>query len=190
MSTLIPILLLSSLKWCSASPLELRAPDGLEYTVIGDSWAAGSGAGGLATRWPKDAPSNCDQDPGSYASLLQKDTDTKISKLNFQACAGQTPGQVLKCQIGDNHPPSGTDCKTAQPTRLGKPGLMTIQVGADALDLEKLITACFYHDDKAGCEKAFGKSQAAIDSLAESKMILVSSQFLHSYSSFEGVPLC
>ncbi|KAL9620110.1 MAG: hypothetical protein Q9160_005316 [Pyrenula sp. 1 TL-2023] len=173
MSSLIPILLLSSWTWCSASPLELRDPGGLEYTVIGDSWAAGSGAGGLATRWPKDAPSNCDQDPGSYASLLQNDTDTGISKLNFQACAGQTPDQVLNCQVGDdNHPPSDNGCKTAKPTSLGKPGLMTIHLGADALDLENLIKICFYQDDRAGCDQAFSKSQAALDSLDKSKMIL------------------
>lgn len=157
----------------SANPIELRDPPAVEYTVIGDSWAAGSGAGGLATRWPP--PNPCDQDAGSYAHILQNDTDMGISKLNIQACAGLNAEQVLRCEVGSDSPAPGSECKNVKPEGLGHPGLITVQMGMDSIDVEGLIKACVTSpgDPDGNCDEAKQKSHGLIDSLAKSETILV-----------------
>ncbi|KAL9623444.1 MAG: hypothetical protein Q9160_002337 [Pyrenula sp. 1 TL-2023] len=172
MPILFPLaLLITSFTLGSANPVELRDTGSNELTVIGDSWAAGSGAGGLAKGWPPQPP--CDQDPGSYGQRLIKDKNLKLSRLNIQACAGYTAEQVLKCEVGGDSASPDPQCKNLFHDWLGHPEHLVVQMGMDSIDVEGLIKACvFFENDDSGCPNAMKKSHGLIDSLAKSQSIL------------------
>lgn len=173
MLSLFPLsLLISSLTLTSANPVALRDAKKNELTIIGDSWAAGSGAGGLASKWPPQSP--CDKDPGSYGQRLVKDNNLDLTRLNIQACAGLTAEQILKCEVDDGSSSPDPECKDVFPNWLGHPDHVVVQMGLDSIDVEGLIKACVFSNDNSRCPDAIKKSHGLIDSLVKSKSILVS----------------
>jgi lysophospholipase L1-like esterase len=91
-------------------------PGAVQYVALGDSYAAGTAAGGFP---------NCPQNPDGYPGLL--DSEQSIHLRANAACSGATTSSVATTQLSALKP--GTK-------------LVTLTVGAADLGLSAVLTAC------------------------------------------------
>ncbi len=90
-----------------------------KYVALGDSYAAGQGAGGYLN--------DCLVSSNGYPAVLDAVTSTKISLLRDPSCSGATTGDVIANQLSSLN--KGTT-------------LVTITAGANDVGLAALLAAC------------------------------------------------
>lgn len=114
------------------------------YAALGDSYAAGGGAGTpqLGT---------CGRFSDAYPVQIANDTGLGISSHAFRnlACGGTTTSSVLYQQV----------------PWMGSPDLVTITVGGNEISFFAILNACIYHWLPAGpCDKEIAGARALIES--------------------------
>ncbi|MGW4213378.1 SGNH/GDSL hydrolase family protein [Lentzea sp. NPDC004789] len=115
-----------------AAALMVPAPIAPEYVALGDSYAAGAGAGSYMD-------GSCRRSANAYPALRGKD----FPSFKFVACSGATT-KSLKPQL-----------KALTPATT----LVTVTVGGNDLGFVDVMTTCTLKGDKA-CENRVGKARA------------------------------
>lgn len=111
------------------------APDRVVYDALGDSYAAGSGAGpGL------DA---CQRNDSAYPHVL--DGRMRIALDDLAACGGATIPQLLQTQLGSLD--EGTD-------------LVTVSIGGNDIGWGRIVTACLVYAEEQCAGAVAAASQA------------------------------
>ena len=110
-----------------------------KYVALGDSVAAGQGAGGYI-----DA---CLQSPNGYPTLL--DAEPRTNLLRNPSCSGATIADVAAGQLSQLN--RGTT-------------LVTLTVGANEVDLTGILAACTPPSPDEACLAAIGAAQAYLAS--------------------------
>ncbi|MFD2419284.1 SGNH/GDSL hydrolase family protein [Amycolatopsis pigmentata] len=115
----------------------------LNYAALGDSYAAGVGAGGTAV--DASDPNKCLRNTNAYPELYAK---ANSATLDFQACSGATTATVLKDQLG----------KLSSSTNL-----VSITVGGNDVEFTDVVTQCVEGSLTGGtdadCKKAVDKGE-------------------------------
>ena len=102
----------------------------LEYAAVGDSFAAGTGAGSYLTGSP------CYQSSKSYPKLL--DADAKLRLVSFPACSGASTVETV-AQVG-------TIATTAK--------VVTVTVGGNDVGFDDVMLNCFAIPSTSPCQAA------------------------------------
>lgn len=108
----------------------------LNYTALGDSYAAGLGAGGTTL------DASCARNSNAYPELYAK---ANSATLDFQACSGATTATVLSGQLGNLS--SSTN-------------LVSITVGGNDTGFSDVMTTCVTGSE-ADCRAAVSKGEDA-----------------------------
>jgi lysophospholipase L1-like esterase len=121
-----------------------------KYVAIGDSYAAGQGAGA-----PLDS---CLRTSSGYASLI--DAVPRFNLLRLPACSGATIAQVSALQVGQVN--QGTT-------------LVTITAGANDLNIGGVYAVCAPAPTSLACVQAVGAAQAAVGAVGPKMAALIGS---------------
>ncbi|RVX73298.1 hypothetical protein B0A52_02940 [Exophiala mesophila] len=116
----------------------------LSYAALGDSYAAGGGAG-----TPEFG--TCGRFSDAYPVQIANDTGLDISSHDFRnlACGGTTTNSVLYRQV----------------PWMGNPDLVTITVGGNEISFFAILNACIYHWLPANpCDEEVAGARALIES--------------------------
>lgn len=119
----------------------------LSYAALGDSYSAGTGAGGYDP-----ATGLCARSPRSYAALWA--TSHAVSHFDYAACFGATTDDVLGKQLG------GLDAAT---------NLVTITVGGNDAGFVDVVTTCILGTD-GGCQLAVNLAKGYATSVLPAKL--------------------
>ena len=117
-----------------------QLPSVARYVALGDSYAAGQGAGGYVD--------SCLVSPLGYPGLL--DAQPRISLLREPACSGATIGDVTATQLDQVN--RGTT-------------LVTITAGANDLGIGQVYAACAPDPTSAGCAQAVSTALTAVPTI-------------------------
>jgi lysophospholipase L1-like esterase len=110
-----------------------------KYVALGDSVAAGQGGGDYVDAWLRS--------PAGYPALL--DAQPKVSLLRNAACTGATITDVTANQLGQVN--RGTT-------------LVTVTVGANGVDLQRLYAACASGQTPVECGAALNDAATYLNS--------------------------
>lgn len=112
-------------------------PPVARYVAVGDSYAAGQGAGSYLD--------GCLRSPLGYPSLI--DAEPRHNLLRQPACSGATIADVMTTQVSEVN--RGTT-------------LITVTAGANDLDLAAVFAACAPDPTTLACQQAVASSTAVI----------------------------
>ena len=105
-----------------------------EWTAMGDSYAAGIGAGAL----PQDPdPDNCFRCSNSYPRIMQSSFQPNPGRFNFVACSGAKFDEIGTWQLL-NRPLRG------RPAWGNSPEFVTITMGGNDIGILPLVLTCIY----------------------------------------------
>ncbi|KAL9593257.1 MAG: hypothetical protein Q9219_007626, partial [cf. Caloplaca sp. 3 TL-2023] len=116
------------------------------YAALGDSFAAGIGAGARLTGW---GDYYCSRYDSSYPSIINADPslgDSKGRSFQYFACSGAVTADVVKSQI-----PGLKDSSL---------DLVTLTIGGNDAKLSDVLHACIYQwnkDPKLDCDKTLSE---------------------------------
>lgn len=111
----------------------------LEYAAVGDSFAAGTGAGSYLTGSP------CYQSSKSYPKLLDADRKANLRLVSFPACSGASTGETVAQVSG-----IATTAK-----------VVTVTVGGNDVGFADVMRTCFILVSPSSCQ-AYIDAGAAI----------------------------
>ncbi|KAK5938568.1 hypothetical protein PMZ80_008757 [Knufia obscura] len=145
LATLLALLLLSS-----SSQAKIRAP--IRYLALGDSYAAGDGAGPKRL-WPADAA--CGRFSGAYTYQILNNTDPAFAihwpHYENHACGGATTSTVL----------------WKQSFALLHKDLITIQVGGNEVDFFPVLNECIQQwRPLSSCDRELTRARSLVQSAA------------------------
>jgi lysophospholipase L1-like esterase len=127
----------------------------LSYAALGDSYAAGDGAG--SSRLLPHFDIGCGRFSGAYPVQVANSTDLNIpdDRRHFKnlACGGTTSTSVLYSQV----------------SQIGDSDIVTITVGGNEVDFFVVLNACihqFWPSPPGSCEKEMLKARTLIQSSA------------------------
>ncbi|KAL8682673.1 MAG: hypothetical protein Q9186_001269 [Xanthomendoza sp. 1 TL-2023] len=102
-----------------------------EWTGMGDSYAAGLGAGNMIQRFD----GTCLRHDGAYPVLLNSHLQPHPSRFNFVACSGDNFPTILQKQLNPSYlrPPWGD-----------RPEFVTLSMGGNDIGFKELVTLCVY----------------------------------------------
>ena len=121
----------------------------LNYAALGDSYAAGDGAG--SSRLLPRFDLTCGRFSEAYPVQVANSTEIAISQYGFQnlACGGASSLSMLYSQI----------------PKLDDADIVTITVGGNEVDFFALLNACVHQWwPSESCEKEMGKARALVQS--------------------------
>ncbi|KIX03421.1 uncharacterized protein Z518_06973 [Rhinocladiella mackenziei CBS 650.93] len=127
----------------------LRRPEINSYAALGDSYAAGVGAGTI--RWPPHPDFGCGRYSDSYPRQVANHSCLKVEESNFKnlACGGTASSAVLRNQVPYIR---GSD-------------LVTITVGGNEVDFSVILNECIYHwNPTSTCDAELVKARMLIES--------------------------
>ncbi len=123
----------------------------LSYAALGDSYAAGDGAG--SSRLLPHFDVTCGRFSGAYPVQIAKSSDLLIPNGDFKnlACGGASSLSILYSQV----------------PKIGESDIVTITVGGNEVDFFAVLNACVHQWWPSGsCEKEMAKARALVQSSA------------------------
>ena len=118
---------------------------GIYFTAIGDSYAAGIGAGNVGK---EKGDSGCSRYTGAYSDVINTLIGPKATFVNV-ACSGHLSGEVKK---------------QVDTLKDGSQDLVTVSAGGNDALLADVLKACVYYPgSQEKCDKALEKTKKAID---------------------------
>lgn len=136
--------------WCLFSPLFLVAgvfavADYQTYAALGDSYAAGDGAGSSRL-----LPDLCARFSGAYPVHVAKNAKLDFAGFRNLACGGATTTSVLKTQV----------------YRVWDSDTITIQVGGNEVDFFVLLNECVYQwKPFSTCDAELSRARGLVESM-------------------------
>ena len=105
-----------------------------EWTAMGDSYAAGVGAG---TGLPFFRFDTCYRYDGAYPYVLNQNLQPPAETFNFVACSGETFPKIIQNQLIDQ-------ASYTRPAWGSKPEFVTLSMGGNDIDILDLVLNCIY----------------------------------------------
>ena len=136
----------------------LRRPDLniQEWTAMGDSYAAGIGAGSSISRFDY----TCFRFNGAYPSVMNTDIAPQRPVFNNVACSGEKFPQIISDQFLDT-------ATLLRPAWGNKPQFVTLTMGGNDLGFKELVSTCVYSIrlfTTLNCTEIIENAQRTVDS--------------------------
>jgi hypothetical protein len=133
----------------SETAVHISSPEIVSYAALGDSYAAGAGAG--SPRLPPHFDVGCGRFSDAYPVQVANSTSLDIEEYRFQnlACGGASTTSVLQGQV----------------PRIGDSQIVTLTVGGNEVDFVAILNECIYKwRPFSTCEKELHRSRSLIES--------------------------